>query len=123
MGAAFLPRDATRDESILAECLAACGLDAGLVAAAEDEKWDGPIVEATELAYQYGGPRTQTPTILVHEDPPHGFKGPVMAPAPTGEAALQLWDALLVLSREPGFFEFTRPRVNRPRPPVELPPS
>jgi Mycothiol-dependent nitroreductase Rv2466c len=122
-GPRFFPRDATRDESILAECVAACGLDAGLVAAAEDEKWDGPIVEATELAYQYGGPRTQTPTILVHEDPPHGFKGPVMAPAPTGEAALQLWDALLVLSREPGFFEFTRPRVNRPRPPVELPPS
>jgi 2-hydroxychromene-2-carboxylate isomerase len=118
-GPRFFPREAKREESILAACLAACGLDADLVAAADDEQWDVPIVEATELAYEYGGPKTQTPTILVHDDPPHGFKGPVMAPAPTGEAALRLWDALLVLSREPGFYEFTRPRRNRPRPPVE----
>jgi 2-hydroxychromene-2-carboxylate isomerase len=117
-GPRFFRRDATRDESILGACVAACGLDAGLLAAADDEHWDAPIIEATELAYEYGGPKTQTPTILVHDDPPHGFKGPVMAPAPTGDAALRLWDALLVLSREPGFFEFTRPRVNRPRPPV-----
>jgi hypothetical protein len=118
-GPRFFPRDATRNESILGACVSACGLDAGLLAAADDEHWDEPIIESTELAYEYGGPKTQTPTILVHEDPPHGFKGPVMAPAPTGDAALHLWDALLVLSREPGFFEFTRPRVNRPRPPVE----
>ena len=119
-GPRFFPRGATRDESILAACLAACGLDTDLLAAADDDKWDAPIIESTELAYEYGGPKTQTPTILVHDDPPHGFKGPVMAPAPTGDAALRLWDALLVLSREPGFYEFTRPRVNRPRPPVEL---
>jgi predicted DsbA family dithiol-disulfide isomerase len=118
-GSRFFTRSATRDESILAACLVACGLDADLAEAADDEIWDVPIVEATELAYEYGGPKTQTPTILVHDDPPHGFKGPVMAPAPTGEAALRLWDALLMLSREPGFFEFTRPRRNRPRPPVD----
>ena len=41
-----------------------------------------------------------------------------MAPAPTGDAALRLWDAVLVLSREPGFFEMTRPRVNKPHPPA-----
>ncbi len=117
-GPRFFPRDSVRDDSILVASLAACGLDADLLAAAEDEKWDAPIIEATELAYEYGGHKTQTPTILVHDDPPHGFKGPVMAPAPTGDAALRLWDAILVLSREPGFFEITRPRVNRPRPPV-----
>lgn len=38
-----------------------------------------------------------------------------MSPAPTGEAALRLWDAVQVISREPGFFEFTRPRSNPPR--------
>jgi mycothiol-dependent nitroreductase-like protein len=51
----------------------------------------------------------------VRDDPPFGFKGPVMAPAPTGEAALRLWDAIVVLGREPGVFEFMRPRANRPR--------
>ena len=39
-----------------------------------------------------------------------------MAPAPTGEAALALWDAIQVLAREPGFFEITRPRANPPVP-------
>jgi Mycothiol-dependent nitroreductase Rv2466c len=53
----------------------------------------------------------------VRADPPHGFKGPVMAPAPTGAGAVQLWDALMVLSAEPGFFEITRPRRNAPVPP------
>jgi hypothetical protein len=69
-----------------------------------------------EVSYSFGGTKTQTPTIAVHTDPPHGFKGPVMMPAPVGEAALALWDAIQVLSREPGFFEITRPRVNVPRP-------
>jgi hypothetical protein len=50
---------------------------------------------------------------------PHGFKGPVMAPAPVGEAAVRLWDAIEVLAAEPGFFEITRPRTNAPRPPSE----
>jgi predicted DsbA family dithiol-disulfide isomerase len=110
--------DGRRDDAILAECVAACAFDADLVGAADDEKWDAPIVEAMEVAYAFGGPKTQTPTIVVRDDPPHGFKGPVMAPAPTGAAAVRLWDAIQVISREPGFFEITRPRINRPRPPV-----
>jgi hypothetical protein len=106
-----------RDGALLPDCLAACQLDADLVDAADDEKWDAPIVEAMEVAFAFGGPKTQTPTIVVGTAPPHGFKGPVMAPAPTGEAALGLWDAIQVISREPGFFEITRPRANPPRPP------
>jgi hypothetical protein len=67
------------------------------------------------VAYAFGGPKTQTPTIVVRSDPPHGFKGPVMAPAPTGPSALVLWDAIQVLSEHDGFFEITRPRRNLPR--------
>jgi hypothetical protein len=106
--------DHRTDDVLLPECVAACGLALDLVAAAEDDKWDGPIVEAMEVAYAFGGPKTQTPTIVVRADPPYGFKGPVMAPAPTGEAAVALWDAIGVMAREPGFFEITRPRANRP---------
>jgi len=67
-----------------------------------------------EVAYSFGGPKTQTPTIVVRTDPPHGFKGPVMSPAPTGDAAVRLWDAIQVISEEPGFFEITRPRSKAP---------
>lgn len=117
-GARFFVRGATHDDSLLTDCLVAAGLDPALAAAADDEKWDAPIVEAMEVAYAFGGPKTQTPTIVVRADPPHGFKGPVMAPAPTGDAAVRLWDAIQVLSQEPGFFEITRPRTNPPRPPA-----
>lgn len=117
-GRRFFVRGTARDDALLSECLAACGLDRDLLDAAYDEKWDAPIVEAMTVAYAFGGPKTQTPTIVVRSDPPHGFKGPVMAPAPTGPAAVRLWDAIQVISQEPGFFEITRPRANRPRPPA-----
>jgi 2-hydroxychromene-2-carboxylate isomerase len=116
-GERFFDRDHARDASLLSTCVAACGLDADLLDAADDETWDTPIVAAMEVAYAFGGHKTQTPTIVVRATPPHGYKGPVMAPAPTGDAAVRLWDAIEVLAAEPGFFEITRPRANRPLPP------
>jgi len=115
-GHRFFARGTTHDDALLAECLTVCGLDADLVEAADADKWDAPILDSMAVAYTFGGPKTQTPTIVVCTDPPHGFKGPVMAPAPTGPAAARLWDAIQVISQEPGFFEITRPRANRPRP-------
>ena len=114
-GRHFFNRDAPRGDELLSTCVSACGLDDDLVSAADIDKWDVPIAESMEVAYAFGGPRTQTPTIVVRTDPPHGFKGPVMAPAPTGEAAVRLWDAITFISEQPGFFEITRPRANPPR--------
>ena len=114
-GARFFTRDRLGDDALLAASVEACGLDADLVAAADDTKWDEPIAASMEIAYAFGGPKTQTPTIVVRDDPPHGFKGPVMASAPSGPAAVELWDALQVLSRNPAVFEFTRPRRDHPR--------
>jgi hypothetical protein len=106
--------DKVRDDGLFTGCLAAAGLPTDLVGAGMEEKWDAPIVESMEVAYDFGGPKTQTPTIVVRTDQPHGFKGPVMAPAPTGEAAVRIWDAIQVLSQEPGFYEITRPRRTQP---------
>ena len=117
-GRRFFVAGGPRDDELLSQCLAGTTLDPDLILAADDEKWDTPIMEAMEVAYAFGGPKTQTPTIVVGADPPHGFKGPVMAPAPTGDAAARLWDAIEVISQEPGFFEITRPRANPPRPPA-----
>jgi hypothetical protein len=114
-GRRFFVRERAADDELLLECLAECQADPDLIQAADDEKWDAPIVESMKVAYAFGGPKTQTPTIVVRADPPHGFKGPVMAPAPTGAAAVRLWDAIEVITQEPGFFEITRPRVNLPR--------
>ena len=113
-GSAELRRVRPEPEGLLVDCVEAAGLSPDLKAAADDEKWDAPIREAMEVAYAFGGPKTQTPTIVVRADPPHGFKGPVMAPAPTGSDAVRLWDAIQVLSENQGFFEITRPRTNLP---------
>jgi len=114
-GRRFFARDRAH-QNVVAACVQACGLDADLCDAAGEEKWDVPILDAMQVAYAFGGPKTQTPTIVIRTDPPHGFKGPVMAPAPTGDAAVRFWDAVEVLSGEPGFFEITRPRTNSPTP-------
>jgi 2-hydroxychromene-2-carboxylate isomerase len=116
-GRRFFERGTARDDTLLSACVSACGLDPAVLDAADDVEWDAPILEAMSVAYEFGGAKTQTPTIVVRADPPHGFKGPVMAPAPTGDAAVRLWDAIQVISTEPGFFEITRPRANRPYPP------
>ena len=114
-GARFFTRHRPGDDALLAASIDACGLDADLLSAADDSKWDEPIAASMEVAYAFGGAKTQTPTIVVRDDPPHGFKGPVMASAPGGAAAVELWDALQVLSRNPAVFEFTRPRADHPR--------
>ena len=114
-GKRYFAKQRPDGKNVLAECVAAAGLDARFTSAAEDEKWDAPICGAMDVAYAFGGPKTQTPTIVVRADPPHGFKGPVMAPAPTGPEAVRLWDAVQVLSETQGFFEITRPRANSAR--------
>ena len=114
-GERFFIDPALRNETLLTACLDACGFDLDLLAAADDEQWDEPIIEAMAVAYEFGGPKTQTPTVVVRSATPHGFKGPVMASVPQGVAAVELWDAIQVLSEQPGFFEITRPRTDRPR--------
>ncbi|HEX2849065.1 MAG TPA: hypothetical protein VHN98_00860 [Acidimicrobiales bacterium] len=113
-GRLYFVEKAPRDDSLFDAALAAAGLDIDLAGAADDDAWDQPIVASMEVAYEFGGPKTQTPTVVVRDDPPHGFKGPVMEPAPTGPAAARLWDAIQELSRHPGFYEITRPRAVAP---------
>jgi hypothetical protein len=114
-GRSYFGRMRPKTRHFLAECVTAAELSPSLAKAADDESWDTPIRDAMEVAYAFGGPKTQTPTIVIRTDPPHGFKGPVMAPAPTSTAALLLWDAIQVISQQDGFFELTRPRSNSPR--------
>jgi hypothetical protein len=42
------------------------------------------------------------------------FFGPVVAPAPTGEAAGRLWDGVLLVAGTPGFYELKRTRDSAP---------
>jgi hypothetical protein len=53
-------------------------------------------------------------TPVIHVPGPDGqqiaFFGPVVTPAPKGEAAGRLWDGTLLVAGTPGFFELKRTR-------------
>jgi hypothetical protein len=42
------------------------------------------------------------------------FFGPVISPAPRGEAAAKLWDGVLAVTGYDGFFELKRSRTRDP---------
>jgi hypothetical protein len=55
---------------------------------------------------------------VIHTPGPEGgtiaFFGPVVTPAPKGEAAGRLWDGVLLVAGTPGFYEIKRTRDARP---------
>jgi hypothetical protein len=42
------------------------------------------------------------------------FFGPVVTPAPKGEAAGRLFDGVIMVASTPGFFEIKRARIDEP---------
>ncbi|RIV32427.1 mycothiol-dependent nitroreductase Rv2466c family protein [Micromonospora radicis] len=88
------------------------GLDPELAAAAEDTSLDTALRESHEAGMRPVGTEVGTP--VVHAPGPDGrqvaFFGPVVTPAPKGEAAGRLWDGVLLVSGTPGFFELKRSR-------------
>jgi hypothetical protein len=93
----------------LAGALAAAGLDAGYLDAAHDEHWDAEIRWSMDEAIRFVGDEVGVPILVVDGDA--GLCGPVMEPAPTGEAALQLWDHVAGLAGTPGFYQLERTRT------------
>ena len=54
------------------------------------------------------------PLVVLDNGAGPGFFGPVFSPAPTGAAAVQMWDAMVTAGRMPGFYEFKRTRETGP---------
>jgi hypothetical protein len=57
---------------------------------------------------------TDVGTPVIHAPGPDGeriaFFGPVVTPAPKGDAAGRLWDGVLLVAGTPGFYELKRSR-------------
>lgn len=95
------------------DILRSAGMSPALANAAHDEAWDDVIKESMAAALDLAGEQVGVPTI-VYEGRTAYF-GPVMSPAPTGEAALRLWDSLATLATDTdGFFELKRTRIIGP---------
>ena len=109
------PGDRTEAEALIAEALAEVGLPAELAQVAypggvgnnpEDEV-TADLRTRQQRAVDLVGDDVGTPVIRIGDT---AFFGPVVTPAPTGEAALQLWDGVVLAASVPGFFELKRSR-------------
>lgn len=98
----------------LEDVLRRCDLPLALAAAAEDETWDKVIDADMDQAKAKAGTNVGVPLIVLDGGEGPGFFGPVLSPAPTGQAAVQMWDAVVAAGRIPGFYELKRSRETGP---------
>lgn len=94
-------------DDVITRALADCDLDADLATAAVSEEFDDEIIASHTRAIDLVGDEVGTPVISVEGV---AFFGPVVTPAPKGEAAGRLWDGVLAVAGTPGFFELKRSR-------------
>jgi protein-disulfide isomerase-like protein with CxxC motif len=101
-----------RGRALYEAALADAGLPVELAAAAESTQYDEALRASHEAGMRPVGMDVGTP--VIHVPGPDGqkiaFFGPVVTPAPKGEAAGRLWDGTLLVAGTPGFFEIKRTR-------------
>jgi 2-hydroxychromene-2-carboxylate isomerase len=99
------------DDSVLPEALAEVGLPASLIEAADTDRYDEALRKSHHAGMDQVGMEVGTPVISVAGT---AFFGPVVTPAPKGEAAGKLWDGVLLVANTDGFFEIKRSRDRDP---------
>ena len=98
-------------DEVIPRSLADVGLEADLADAALSEEFDELLRASHEAGMALVGHDVGTPVIRVGDV---AFFGPVVTPAPKGEAAGILFDGLMAVAGTPGFYEIKRTRTERP---------
>ena len=98
-------------DAVVAGALEDVGLPADLAAAAHTEHHDDALRASHRRAIDLVGDDVGTPVVAVGGV---AFFGPVVSPAPKGEAAGRLWDGCVLVAGTDGFFELKRSRTVGP---------
>ncbi|MEU5898094.1 mycothiol-dependent nitroreductase Rv2466c family protein [Streptomyces venezuelae] len=92
------------------------GLPADLVEYMDSDAYDTELRASHKEGIDKVGQEVGTPVIAVPgaDGSQVAFFGPVVTPAPKGEAAARLWDGTLLVASTPGFYEIKRTRTQGP---------
>ena len=96
---------------VIAPALEEVGLPAELERFATSTEVDEELRASHQRGISLVGDEVGTPVIAVEGV---AFFGPVVSPAPKGEAAGRLWDGCVLVAGTPGFFELKRTRDTGP---------
>jgi hypothetical protein len=99
------------DPQVIPEALQEAGLPVWLADAAESDEFDDAVKKSHHQAFDEVGLDVGTPVLKIRGK---ALFGPVITPAPKGEAAGELWDGLVLVSKADGFFELKRSRDRAP---------
>lgn len=97
--------------TVIAEALEEVGLPADLARYADSDEQDADLRASHDRAINLVGDDVGTPVVSVNGV---SFFGPVITPAPKGEAAGRLWDGCVLVAGTPGFYELKRTRDASP---------
>lgn len=111
VGTRFHPGGEPRDLETVKAALADCGFDTGIADRAAGGEWDDELRASHAEAMSQVGEDVGTPVITING---MSLFGPVISPAPKGEAAGDLFDGFAKVTAYPGFFELKRSRTTGP---------
>ncbi|MCA0322856.1 MAG: disulfide bond formation protein DsbA [Actinobacteria bacterium] len=98
-------------DAIIADAFAEAAVTPVSQAEIDADATQALLREGTAAVIAKVGEDVGTPTIDIDGA---AMFGPVVTPAPKGQAALDLWDGLVLVTRTPGFYELKRSRTDDP---------
>ncbi|MFI9200324.1 DsbA family protein [Streptomyces sp. NPDC053048] len=116
LGTRFHNQGLPQNRDTMLAALEEAGLPARLADAADTDAYDADLRVSHKEGIDKVGEDVGTPVIAVPgpEGTEVAFFGPVVTPAPKGEAAARLWDGTLLVASTPGFYEIKRTRTQGP---------
>jgi 2-hydroxychromene-2-carboxylate isomerase len=111
LGTRFHEEKAEPSRATVLAALAEAGLPAELADAMDSSEYDEALRRSHHDGMDRVGYEVGTPVISVAGA---SFFGPVMSPIPRGEDAGRMWDGVLLVAGNDGFFELKRSRTRDP---------